>query len=325
MDRVARAIGASRNCEGRWKLKAGRSRYSRHADEALWRCGALPGRRGWFDFTSPSALVTLKSTFRLTLFLLFGTFAAHENVKRRICVRFYDVSANAATAHELPTGCRSSTCRVRKTCHAERAPRVKANRSSWIIRAGRPCRPHYPCLTREYFPIQGYIPVPTRPEHIVHLFRDVHVHPITKDALPNGRVDLLGGTMRPSRSARKSQRASPRRCAPVRARFNNAEQGRCASLSSAARTVDLQAGPGLRRLRLRGPSPTSSGGVSRLSGRLIFEPSRANWLALSIRRQPVLATARRILELAQKAEFLYKSQDRTEQRRLLEIVLLNCT
>ena len=42
-------------------------------------------------------------------------------------------------------------------------------------------------------------------------------------------------------------------------------------------------------------------------------------------RQPVMATAERILELAQKAEFLYKSQDRTEQRRLLEIVLSNCT
>ena len=38
-----------------------------------------------------------------------------------------------------------------------------------------------------------------------------------------------------------------------------------------------------------------------------------------------MATADRILELAQKAEFLYKSQDREEQRRLLEIVLSNCT
>jgi DNA invertase Pin-like site-specific DNA recombinase len=42
-------------------------------------------------------------------------------------------------------------------------------------------------------------------------------------------------------------------------------------------------------------------------------------------RQAVMTTAERILELAQKAEFLYKSQDRTEQRRLLEIVLSNCT
>jgi hypothetical protein len=41
--------------------------------------------------------------------------------------------------------------------------------------------------------------------------------------------------------------------------------------------------------------------------------------------QPMMVTAERILELAQKAEFLYKSQDRAEQRRLLEIVLSNCT
>jgi hypothetical protein len=38
-----------------------------------------------------------------------------------------------------------------------------------------------------------------------------------------------------------------------------------------------------------------------------------------------MATAERILELAQKAESLYKSQDRAEQRRLLDIVLSNCT
>lgn len=32
--------------------------------------------------------------------------------------------------------------------------------------------------------IQGYIPLLTRPEHIVHVFRDVHgVSPITKEAL----------------------------------------------------------------------------------------------------------------------------------------------
>jgi hypothetical protein len=42
-------------------------------------------------------------------------------------------------------------------------------------------------------------------------------------------------------------------------------------------------------------------------------------------RQPVMVTAERILELAQKAEFLYKTQDRAEQRRLIEIVLSNCT
>src|SRR5439155_15475681 len=36
-------------------------------------------------------------------------------------------------------------------------------------------------------------------------------------------------------------------------------------------------------------------------------------------------TAGKILELARQAEFLYKTQDPAEQRRLLETVLSNCT
>lgn len=36
-------------------------------------------------------------------------------------------------------------------------------------------------------------------------------------------------------------------------------------------------------------------------------------------------TGERILELAKKAEVLYKTQDSAEQRRLLETVLSNCT
>jgi hypothetical protein len=36
-------------------------------------------------------------------------------------------------------------------------------------------------------------------------------------------------------------------------------------------------------------------------------------------------TAAKILELAEQAEFLYKSQNSAEQRRLLETVLSNCT
>ena len=40
---------------------------------------------------------------------------------------------------------------------------------------------------------------------------------------------------------------------------------------------------------------------------------------------PVAVTAERILELAKNAEFLYKTQDPAEQRRLLETVLSNCT
>jgi hypothetical protein len=38
-----------------------------------------------------------------------------------------------------------------------------------------------------------------------------------------------------------------------------------------------------------------------------------------------MATAEKILELAQKAEFLYRTQNPLEQRRLLETVLSNCT
>src|SRR5262249_33776532 len=39
----------------------------------------------------------------------------------------------------------------------------------------------------------------------------------------------------------------------------------------------------------------------------------------------LMITAQKILGLAKKAEFLYKTQDPTEQRRLLENVLSNCT
>ena len=42
-------------------------------------------------------------------------------------------------------------------------------------------------------------------------------------------------------------------------------------------------------------------------------------------RPPLLVTAAKILELAKQAEFLYKSQNPAEQRRLLETVLSNCT
>src|SRR5690348_10624951 len=40
----------------------------------------------------------------------------------------------------------------------------------------------YHCFDRMV--IQGYLPLMTRPEHIVHFFRDVHgVYPITKEVL----------------------------------------------------------------------------------------------------------------------------------------------
>ncbi len=46
---------------------------------------------------------------------------------------------------------------------------------------------------------------------------------------------------------------------------------------------------------------------------------------LQVPRPPAIVTAGKILELAKKAEFLYKTQNPAEQRRLLETVLSNCT
>ena len=45
----------------------------------------------------------------------------------------------------------------------------------------------------------------------------------------------------------------------------------------------------------------------------------------SSREPPSRSPAQKILELAKQAEFLYKSQNPAEQRRLLETVLSNCT
>ena len=56
----------------------------------------------------------------------------------------------------------------------------------------------YHCFDRMV--IQGYLPLLTRPEHIVHFFRDVHgVYPITKEVLAQAdrRVQPLGGSLRP--------------------------------------------------------------------------------------------------------------------------------
>jgi hypothetical protein len=46
---------------------------------------------------------------------------------------------------------------------------------------------------------------------------------------------------------------------------------------------------------------------------------------LSVSSTSIVVTAEKILELAKQAENLYKSQVPTEQRRLLETVLSNCT
>jgi DNA invertase Pin-like site-specific DNA recombinase len=48
-------------------------------------------------------------------------------------------------------------------------------------------------------------------------------------------------------------------------------------------------------------------------------------LRIDTPREAITVTAHKILELAKQAEFLYKSQNPREQRRLLETVLSNCT
>src|SRR6059036_2785975 len=46
----------------------------------------------------------------------------------------------------------------------------------------------YHCFDR--LVIQGYLPLLTRPEHMVHFFRDVHgVYPVTKEALAKRTQD----------------------------------------------------------------------------------------------------------------------------------------
>ena len=67
----------------------------------------------------------------------------------------------------------------------------------------------YHCFDR--IVIQGYLPLLTRPEHIVHFFRDVHrIYPITKtgSGQANQRVPAVGGGLRaqPSHSDRVARR-----------------------------------------------------------------------------------------------------------------------
>jgi len=51
----------------------------------------------------------------------------------------------------------------------------------------------------------------------------------------------------------------------------------------------------------------------------------AERVRLNAAHTPAVVSAEKILELAKNAEILYKSQNPTEQRRLLETVLSNCT
>ena len=56
-----------------------------------------------------------------------------------------------------------------------------------------------------------------------------------------------------------------------------------------------------------------------------LQATEAERTRLQLPQAPATATVEKILELAKQAEFLYKSQNPTEQRRLLETVLSNCT
>ena len=56
----------------------------------------------------------------------------------------------------------------------------------------------YHCFDR--IVIQGYLPLLTRPEHIVHFFRDVHGHISDHPASPgqtHAGVSRMGGRLRP--------------------------------------------------------------------------------------------------------------------------------
>jgi hypothetical protein len=55
-------------------------------------------------------------------------------------------------------------------------------------------------------------------------------------------------------------------------------------------------------------------------GHVLFRP-----IGLRLLAEIVVEIVNKILELARKAEFLYKSQEPAVQRRLLETVLSNCT
>jgi hypothetical protein len=56
--------------------------------------------------------------------------------------------------------------------------------------------------------IQGYLPLLTRPEHIVHFFRDVHgVYPLTKEALAKRTQEYQQGVDAFARNQRIPNRA----------------------------------------------------------------------------------------------------------------------
>ena len=181
-------------------------------------------------------------------------------------------------------------------------------------------------------------PPDVRPVRLLHDGREEEgqVHLLPMHGL-QGRMRQFvcpGGTPRRparrdrSRPSRSRRRSPPGIAEPLRTGESEVEQHRTDAirqLEQRRRTVTSKLDRGYDDFVAGHISERPLEAKIALSGRLICEPSRPSWHALEQPRQPILTTAQRILELAQKAEFLYKSQDRTEQRRLLEIVLSNCT
>ena len=67
----------------------------------------------------------------------------------------------------------------------------------------------YHCFDRMV--ILGHMPLLTRPEHIVHFFRDVHgTYPITKRRCANGPTNTTAGSTR-SRATKTSRSNGPKR------------------------------------------------------------------------------------------------------------------
>ena len=76
----------------------------------------------------------------------------------------------------------------------------------------------YHCFDR--IVIQGHLPLLSRPEHIVHFFRDVHgQYPITPKVLAKRTPENIGGGWKPTPAttrsrSRRRKRVSARRIAP---------------------------------------------------------------------------------------------------------------
>jgi hypothetical protein len=95
-----------------------------------------------------------------------------------------------------------------------------------------------------------------------------------------------------------------------------------AEIISHRRPIDWEI---LGRMAGTGRGQKLIGAQSKLKDEDLLQTIDAEHARLEATQEPVAVTAQKILELAKKAEILYKSQKPTEQRRLLETVLSNCT